>query len=166
MLRDRGSKKSLINKCSWLKKTMKLLDWSVSVSFVVISSIPNQTSLAGKMFNSKLIPQSAFWQTLTNRNLLASIGWRNKILTYVFGVFLFDLITTLSCFRSAECSIVSTLKRLKCTLLFPSIKTYLIRFTYFISIVLAAGGYEWIILFLNYNQYKKTVCSITNYSYS
>ena len=62
------------------------------VSFVVISSIPNQTSLAGKMFYSKLIPQSAFWQTLTNRNLLASIGWRNKILTYVFGEFLFDLI--------------------------------------------------------------------------
>ena len=27
---DRGSKKSLINKRSWLKKAMKLLDWSVS----------------------------------------------------------------------------------------------------------------------------------------
>ena len=29
---------------------MKLLDWSVSVSYVVIASIPNQTSLAGKKY--------------------------------------------------------------------------------------------------------------------
>ena len=42
------------------KKGEKLLDWNVSVSYVVIASIPNQTSLAGKIFNSKLIPQSAF----------------------------------------------------------------------------------------------------------
>ena len=31
------------------KKGEKLLDWNVSVSYVVIASIPNQTSLAGKI---------------------------------------------------------------------------------------------------------------------
>ena len=36
-----------------------------------------------------------------------------------------------------------------------SLKTYFIRSTYSISILLAAGGYEKIILLLNYNQYKK-----------
>ena len=43
----------------------------------------------------------------------------------------------------------------RCFCELSSLKTYLIRFTYFISIVLAAGGYEKIILLLNYNQCKK-----------
>ena len=120
---DRGSKKSLINKRSWLKKAMKLLDWSVLVT-VVISSIPNQTSVAGNLFNSKLFFELRFHAAAPP----------SAPLYQHLNVF------------SARCF---------CEL--SSLKTYLIRLmiTYFFSIVLAAGGFEKIILLLNYNQYKK-----------
>ena len=128
---DRGSKKSLINKRSWLKKAMKLLDLLVTV---IISSIPNQTSVAGNLFNSQLFFELRFHAAAPPSA---------------------PLYQHLSVF-SARCF---------CEL--SSLKTYLIRLTYFISIVLAAGGYEKIILLLNYNQCKKkTVGFITNYSYS